>query len=340
MMGEVDALGAGVEGSRPGDAVAIEPMRSCGRCAAAGRDANPSVASSTASASTKTEASPSTSRCRPGASSPCPADLAPQLAALAEPMAVVVHGLRRARFEPGQRVLVLGAGSLGLLGALAARALGAERGLDDRPLRRTRRSWPRSSAPPACSASRRPRPRTCGSWASESPIDCVVETVGGSRRHAAPGRGGGAARRDHLGGRRLHGPPSRSIPTRCSSRRARSPGRTATTIPHEGADFETATASGRRAPRRTRAASRRTSCGLDEIARGFAPRGGPQGRCDQGNGSLLSDHGDDMDFEPSDKVKLLQRAARALHERVRLPGRADRPAADARRATTSSSPRS
>jgi threonine dehydrogenase-like Zn-dependent dehydrogenase len=40
-------------------------------------------------------------------------------------MAVVVHGLARGGFAAGQRVLVLGAGSIGLLGVLAARALGA-----------------------------------------------------------------------------------------------------------------------------------------------------------------------------------------------------------------------
>ena len=52
------------------------------------------------------------------------AELAPRIAALAEPMAVCVHGLRRARLEAGQRVMVLGAGSIGLLTVAAARALG------------------------------------------------------------------------------------------------------------------------------------------------------------------------------------------------------------------------
>jgi threonine dehydrogenase-like Zn-dependent dehydrogenase len=56
---------------------------------------------------------------------PVPADLDPRVAALAEPTAVAVRGLRRGGFAPGQRVLVLGAGSVGLLAALAARALGA-----------------------------------------------------------------------------------------------------------------------------------------------------------------------------------------------------------------------
>lgn len=123
--GRVDALGPGVAGFAPGDPVAVEPLRSCGAC----------------------------EWCRSGRSPLCPegsllgvalpggfADyvvaeaqrlfrlpegLDPRIAALSEPAAVAVHGLRRAGLEPGQRVLVLGAGSVGLMGVAAARHLGA-----------------------------------------------------------------------------------------------------------------------------------------------------------------------------------------------------------------------
>jgi threonine dehydrogenase-like Zn-dependent dehydrogenase len=125
MTGVVDALGDGVEGRRVGDCVAIEPLRSCGRCRScrAGLDAI----------------------CREGeihglhrpggfadyVTVPAerlfavPPDLDPALAALTEPMAVVVHGLRRGALREGERVLVLGAGSVGLLAVAAARSLGA-----------------------------------------------------------------------------------------------------------------------------------------------------------------------------------------------------------------------
>lgn len=46
-------------------------------------------------------------------------------AALVEPMAVGLHGVRRAGLESGARVLVLGAGPVGLATALWAKALGA-----------------------------------------------------------------------------------------------------------------------------------------------------------------------------------------------------------------------
>ena len=54
-----------------------------------------------------------------------PADLNSNVAALAEPMAVCVRGARRARIALGDRVGVLGGGTIGLLSALAARESGA-----------------------------------------------------------------------------------------------------------------------------------------------------------------------------------------------------------------------
>jgi threonine dehydrogenase-like Zn-dependent dehydrogenase len=123
--GVVDAVGPGVTTASPGDAVAVEPLHSCGTCPTcrAGRD----------------------SICRemklhglnlPGGFAEyvalparrifaLPPELEWSVAALAEPVAVAVHGLRRGGFAPGQRVLVVGAGSVGLLTVLAARVMGA-----------------------------------------------------------------------------------------------------------------------------------------------------------------------------------------------------------------------
>lgn len=47
-------------------------------------------------------------------------------AALVEPIAVAVHGLRRTVIHPGQRIAVIGGGSVGLAVVAAARHLGAE----------------------------------------------------------------------------------------------------------------------------------------------------------------------------------------------------------------------
>jgi L-iditol 2-dehydrogenase len=170
MTGVVDALGEGVTGWEPGDSVAVEPLRSCGRCPSCrvGRDA------------TCAELQVFGIHCAGGmAEAVCvparrlfrvPADLPPQLAALCEPMAVVVHGLRRAALEPGQRVLVLGAGSIGLLSVLAARTQGAG------DVWLTARHPHQARLGEALGASRVLKE-------DEAPAECadvVVETVGGS----------------------------------------------------------------------------------------------------------------------------------------------------------------
>jgi L-iditol 2-dehydrogenase len=54
-----------------------------------------------------------------------PAGLPAHIGALAEPMAVCVRGARLAGLTAGERVAILGAGSIGLLTILAARAAGA-----------------------------------------------------------------------------------------------------------------------------------------------------------------------------------------------------------------------
>ncbi len=63
---------------------------------------------------------------------PLPAGLPVTDASLVEPMAVSWHALRRAGAVPGQRALVVGGGSVGLLAVAAARAMGLAVDLDAR----------------------------------------------------------------------------------------------------------------------------------------------------------------------------------------------------------------
>jgi threonine dehydrogenase-like Zn-dependent dehydrogenase len=60
---------------------------------------------------------------------PLPAGVSALDACLVEPLAVCLHGLRKVGLRGGQRVAVVGAGSIGLLAVAAARATGAEVGL-------------------------------------------------------------------------------------------------------------------------------------------------------------------------------------------------------------------
>ena len=55
-----------------------------------------------------------------------PDGIEPRAAALAEPLAVALHGISQARVQPGQRVLVMGAGPIGALSIAALRAMGVD----------------------------------------------------------------------------------------------------------------------------------------------------------------------------------------------------------------------
>jgi threonine dehydrogenase-like Zn-dependent dehydrogenase len=57
---------------------------------------------------------------------PLPPGLPPELLALVEPISIAVHGAHRAQLEPGMKVLIIGAGSIGLSTVMAARWMGVD----------------------------------------------------------------------------------------------------------------------------------------------------------------------------------------------------------------------
>ena len=266
MAGEVDIVGDGVAGLAAGQRVAVEPLDSCGRCPA----------------------------CRAGRDSICPQlevfgihrnggfaeyvnlparrvfrvadDLDPQLAALTEPMAVAVHGLQRGGFSPGQRVIVLGAGSLGLVSAVAARALGAgEVWLTARYPHQVELGAELGATRVLGEAEA--GPLELARLGREVDFDLVVETVGGTadtlRAAAAAVRPGGtiAVLGLFLGDVTLD-------PLTAFMKEATLAWSNCYAHPHEGADFETAA----RLVDAERAALSRLlthAVPLDEIARAF-----------------------------------------------------------------------
>ncbi|HTK97412.1 MAG TPA: alcohol dehydrogenase catalytic domain-containing protein [Pseudomonadales bacterium] len=122
--GVIDAVGEGVT-LMTGMNVALEPITACGNChqCATGhrnRCAKHRLFGVTARGG-MAEYLSVPAECLHA----LPADLNSNVAALAEPMAVCVRGARRARIALGDRVAVLGGGTIGLLSALAARESGA-----------------------------------------------------------------------------------------------------------------------------------------------------------------------------------------------------------------------
>jgi 2-desacetyl-2-hydroxyethyl bacteriochlorophyllide A dehydrogenase len=193
--GVIDAIGPGAASPALGTRVAIEPIRGCGGCATclSGRYA---ICRDSKLAGVHLPGGLAEFLVVPAQNVyPVPPDLDPRVAALAEPMAVVVHALHRVHFQPGQRVLVLGAGSVGLLTAAAARRLGAS------DVWVTARHPHQRERALALGATRvlgdeEATPAALDGLGREMPIDVVVETVGGTadtlRAAAAAARPGGA----------------------------------------------------------------------------------------------------------------------------------------------------
>ena len=176
--GRIDALGPGVANLETGTRVAVEPMRSCGACAECRRGAY-SICRSAQLHGVNLPGGLAEYIVVPADRvHPVPGDLDAELAALAEPMAVVVHSLARGGAAAGQRVLVLGAGSVGLLTLVAARRLGAG------DVWITARYPHQIELAHALGATRvlteaEAETAALDAIGRESPIDLVVETVGG-----------------------------------------------------------------------------------------------------------------------------------------------------------------
>src|SRR6478609_7488852 len=124
--GDVVATGPGVTRVGEGDRVAIMPLAYCGHCAYCQRGLQHLCA---------TMACVGLSHAWGGMAElatvadyqvvPLPDSVSYHQAALIEPTAVAAYGVERAGVAPGDRVLVTGAGPIGALAALCARAAGA-----------------------------------------------------------------------------------------------------------------------------------------------------------------------------------------------------------------------
>ena len=109
-------------GLKPGDQVSVAPLRGCGACAPclAGEPAWCAHTMQLIGGGYAQYAAVAGRQCRK-----LPVDISAADGALAEPLAVALHGVRRSGMKAGERVLVVGAGAIGLAVAFWARRLGA-----------------------------------------------------------------------------------------------------------------------------------------------------------------------------------------------------------------------
>jgi (R,R)-butanediol dehydrogenase / meso-butanediol dehydrogenase / diacetyl reductase len=125
---DVEAVGSAVRAVKAGDRVAVMPEAYCGECGPCRRGL-PQMC--------EREACVGLSWPWGGLAEqavveeyqaiPLPDDVSYEQGALIEPAAVAINAVKRANVRPGDAVLVTGAGPIGALSVLAARAAGAER---------------------------------------------------------------------------------------------------------------------------------------------------------------------------------------------------------------------
>jgi (R,R)-butanediol dehydrogenase/meso-butanediol dehydrogenase/diacetyl reductase len=119
--GEVVALGKGAEGLKTGDLVSVIPLKSCGHCDHCRKGEVQWCAEFGLQGGGYAEYALT----RPNQCVRLPADVSLADGAIVEPLAVALHGVNLSGLQKGDKVLVLGAGPIGLAVAFWARRMGA-----------------------------------------------------------------------------------------------------------------------------------------------------------------------------------------------------------------------
>lgn len=176
--GQVAEVGAGVKRLQPGDRVAIEPLVVCGACWAC-RTGDYQLCRKLQIVGTMLDGGFAEYLRAPAAAAfPLPQSVDFEVGSLTEPLAVTVHAVRLGDVRMGDRVLVLGAGTIGLLSIVAAKAAGAAE------VWITARHAQQCAAAEALGASRIFTGPDAASALSDAAraasVDAVVETVGGT----------------------------------------------------------------------------------------------------------------------------------------------------------------
>jgi L-iditol 2-dehydrogenase len=124
--GTVVALGAGTAGPAPGTLVTCDPNIACGTCPAC-RAGRVNLCSSLRAVGIAQDGGFATYAAFPAHRAlALPLTLDPVAGAFCEPLACCLHGIDMGVPQPGQRVIVLGGGVIGLLTLQLARLAGAE----------------------------------------------------------------------------------------------------------------------------------------------------------------------------------------------------------------------
>src|SRR5580658_4191341 len=123
--GEIVEIGAGVASFRIGERVSVLPSPACGTCEACRSHGNHVLCQN--KPGTAMVGFAELARVPAGLATRLPSTLSMADGALIEPLAISLYGVKLARINPGDRVLVLGGGTVALYAIYWARRLGAGR---------------------------------------------------------------------------------------------------------------------------------------------------------------------------------------------------------------------
>lgn len=124
--GEVAAVGAEWEGPSVGARVAVDPALSCGECYACRRGRHNCCSSVSIAGVHRPGALTEYVVCRPQQLFPIPDDMTFETAAMVETLSIGAQAVRRGEVGSGDRVVILGAGPIGLCCLMMARLAGAK----------------------------------------------------------------------------------------------------------------------------------------------------------------------------------------------------------------------
>jgi L-iditol 2-dehydrogenase len=181
--GVIEAVGEGVEGVRPGDRVVVCPILACGHCefcAQGKRNRCPerrTLGYEEDGGLAELMLIPQ-SLLALGHVFPVPPGLSLEMAALTEPLACVLNSLETCRLRPGDALLIVGAGPMGLMHLLLARLMGAARLMVTEP-DPERQSWAqRLGATEVVDPGREEMPAAALAATGGRGFDAVVVTAG------------------------------------------------------------------------------------------------------------------------------------------------------------------
>ncbi|MEJ5377284.1 MAG: alcohol dehydrogenase catalytic domain-containing protein [bacterium] len=178
MSGQVDGLGEAVQGLSLGDNVIVRPI-GCGVCPACSRQEENLCPKRLAIGLGVLPGAFAERLVVPqGMVIPVPEGLDLAMAALAEPLATALHGIRLAGIGPGERVAVLGAGGIGLCAVAVLGAMGVEKILVSEPQEGRRRRALALGASRVVDPIKEDLYRAVSSWCDGQELGAALECAG------------------------------------------------------------------------------------------------------------------------------------------------------------------